>query len=75
MNILQKIGEKIPLIGRVFIQNNFKKISFEYDVMITFLEAHEHVIHLLSEFLQNENVKTLIINEVKDNISAAEIMI
>jgi hypothetical protein len=65
-------GTKIPLIGRLFTNELFRRLSYQYDIAITFVEAHEETIHLMKDMLENKTIANMLLAELKKNLDEAE---
>lgn len=63
---------RIWVVGRLFKKLLLKKLTFEYDVVVNYVEANEKVIDLISEMLGNEEIGDFIIDECKVQLENAE---
>ena len=60
------------MFGKLFQIQLYKRLSFQYDIVINFVEAHEEVIEILNEMLEHPGIKKQIIAEVTKNMKKAE---
>ena len=63
---------KLPLIGSYVRNIVFNHISYAYQVVVTFIQAHLLAEQLLNEFLISNNLKQIILNESTNNRELAE---
>ena len=63
---------KIPLIGRFFQDRLFNNFSLAYDIIVNFIEGHEHATHAIRNFIHEQNFVSQILKESSENVQQAE---
>jgi len=62
----------VPCLGCCFQRRFFTRVKLIYDILINYIDCHEHVLHHMLDELQHLDFVQVVEEEVKSNIQKAK---